>query len=48
MANRLSLRLMKFLVDLLYYSLPVMTFICKAAFYTLIAAAVFVALVIIL
>lgn len=48
MANRLSLRLMKFLVDLLYYALPVLTFICKAAFYTLIAAAAFVVIVIIL
>lgn len=48
MANRLSLRFMKFLVDLLYYALPVITFICKAAFYILIAAAAFVALVIIL
>lgn len=48
MANLLSLRLMKFFVDLLYYALPVLMWICKAAFWLLIAAAAFVALVIIL
>ena len=48
MANRLSLRILKFFVDLLYYALPVITYICKAAFYILIAAAAFLAFVIIL
>ena len=48
MYNRLSLRIMKFFVDFIYYALPVLTWICKAAFYTLIAIAAFVVLVIIL
>ena len=38
MANRFSLRIMKFFVDLLYYALPVIGWICKAAFWILVAA----------
>lgn len=48
MFNLISLRCMKLLVDFVYYALPVLSWICKAAFYGLIAAAAFVAIVIIL
>lgn len=48
MYNLLSLRIMKFFVDFIYYALPVITWICKAAFYSLIAVFIFMAIVIIL
>lgn len=48
MYNRLTLRIMKFFVDFIYYALPVISWICKAAFYILIALFIFVAFVIIL
>lgn len=48
MYNRLSLRLMKFFVDFVYYALPVICFLCKAAFWILIAFAILCAIVIIL
>ena len=48
MANRLALRIMKFFVDFLYYALPVLAFLCKAAFYILVAAAAFAVIVTIL
>lgn len=48
MANRLSLRLMKLLVDFTYYALPVISWLFKAALFLLAAAVIFVATVIIL
>lgn len=48
MFNILSLRIMKFFVDFMYYALPVITWLCKVAFYTLIAIVSFAVIVIIL
>lgn len=48
MFNLISLRLMKFFVDFLYYALPVFYWIFRVAFYSLIAALILILVVIIL